>query len=165
MRAQDTTRKPTNCGRRPQASGRSRARSISPQSQRNASNRRVSPVPPSPHPPCFEGNSPGPNSKDISSPLPTPQDNDPSVSVTTGKTKWTASELWSLTLAVHDKQPYTAKHTEKAGRWDAVRDMVNKEGDRNRSSKSYQVQMKRLLSWQHGSTVCATTTLLLVVCD
>ena len=83
---------------------------------------------------------------------PTPPESTP-VSTTTGKTKWTASELWSLTNAVHDKQPYIAKHTEKAARWDDVRDIVNEGVHHERTSKSYQLQMKRLLSWQQGSKV------------
>ena len=129
------------------------ARPVSPRSRRNASNRYVTPVFPPRHPPDLGGNSPPPDSNNVLPPSPIYHDEEPEAPETTGNVRWTAQELWSLTLAVHDKQPYTAKHTEKAGRWDEVRDILHENGYCGRSSASYMAQMKRLLSWQRGSKV------------
>ena len=117
----------------------------------NTSKKRVPPVLPSPDPSHCEGDSP-PNGEDPPFPSPVPHNDDPPASTNAGKIKWTSSELWVLALAVHDKQPYTAKHNDKAARWDEVRDIVNEERHHERSTKSYHLQMKRLLSWQRGGS-------------
>lgn len=153
MEAQKPTRQSSNRTHQPRTPRQQTARSAPPHSQRGASNGRIPPIIPPPDPPHTASDSPGRSGKDPPSPSPASYGNNSPVPTTTVRTKWTAGDLWSLTLAVHDKQPYTAKHTEKAGRWDEVRDIVNENGGCGRSTKSYQAQMKRLLLWQQGSTV------------
>ena len=150
MKTRKSTGNPPGWTRQPQASRQLQALRTPSQSKRDTSTDCALPILPPPRSPHFEGNSPEPDGEHHSAPLPAPCSGD---LTTSGKTKWTASELWSLTLAVHDKQPYTAKHTEKAGRWDNIRDIVNEERRHERSSKSYRLQMKRLLSWRQGLKV------------
>lgn len=153
MKTQNVATKSSNRTRQPQAPDKPTARPVLPRTRHNVSSGHAPPVLPSPRPPHFEGDSPEHNDEHLTPTSQTLRDNDPLVPTTTGKSKWTAGELWSLTLAVHDKQPYIAKHTEKAGRWDEIRDVIGEAGYCERSTKSYQLQMKRLLSWQQGSKV------------
>ena len=125
MEAQTATKQSSKRGRKSQTSRRKAAQYDQSQSQHDASTVPTSPTPP-----------------------------DDSPTSTTGtKIKWTASEFWQLTNAVHDLGPYTAKHNEKGAQWEKVRNAVNGGMDHVRTSKSYQLQMKRLLSWQQGSKV------------
>jgi hypothetical protein len=150
MKTRKSTGNPPSQTRQPRASRQPQALRTPSRSKRDTSADCVLPILPPPRSPHFEGDSPEPNGEDHSVPLPVPCSGD---LTTSGKSKWSAGELWSLALAVHDKQPYTAKHTEKAGRWDMIRDIINEERRHERSSKSYRLQMKRLLSWQQGSKV------------
>ena len=159
MGAQKTTSQLSNRAHRPQATHEQTPRPTLSQPQRDTSRGHIPPIRIPPQPSRFAGDSPASGSRTPPLPLPAPHDEDSPVLTTAGRTKWTGQDLWRLALAVHDKQPYTAKYNEKAARWEEVRNSVNETGRCERSTKAYQTQMKRLLSWQQGSKVSAVIPL------